>query len=244
MVERSKIPHTPLDLPREKPSQQSNASDKLAASFNGPKPKANAPILPSMNGTDCRQRKNSGQNTEAMVRLLNKKNSQMEAPETKTPRNVMTQLRSAFAVTHADQTLPTVAVTAPAKTSSASKRLGIGQANTGDGPNTDRAFFRRSAKVAARPYSIITNSKPCAVNNTDIGPGTSPPPPNGGVAEVTTDTSFAELATKLNAGSLTKLLDIAVVYLSIIKGQACFSGSDVIQLLQKQLAARFDKETG
>ena len=84
------MPNTPLDLPREKPSQQSNASDKLAASFNGPKPKADAPILPSVNGTDCRQRKDSGQNTEAMVRLLNETSSQMEAPSTKTRRNLMT----------------------------------------------------------------------------------------------------------------------------------------------------------
>jgi len=107
---------------------------------------------------------------------------------------------------------------------------------------TDGAFFRRRVKVATRPESIVTNPKPCAVNNTDIGPGTSTPP-NGGVVEVTTDTSFAEFAIKLNAGSLTELLDIAVVYLSIIKGQACFSGPDVMQLLRKQLTARFDKET-
>ena len=63
------------------------------------------------------------------------------------------------------------------------------------------------------------------------------------MVELTADTSFAEFAIKLNAGSLTELLDIAVVYLSVIKGQACFSGPDVMQLLRKQLAARFDKET-
>ena len=46
------------------------------------------------------------QNIPAMSRLLDKTNNQMEAPENKTRRNVMAQLRSAFAIILADQTNP------------------------------------------------------------------------------------------------------------------------------------------
>ena len=201
------MPNTPLDLPREKPSQQSNASDKLAASFNGPKPKADAPILPSVNGTDCRQRKDSGQNTEAMVRLLNKTNSQMEAPETKTRRNVMTQLRSAFAVTQADQTHPTVAVTAPPQkpalpasdraldrqTAAAAQTQTL--ADTRTWTETQKRTEPSSAAVLRLPQDLrVLSQTPNPARSTTPTSGQAPAlPPNGGVVEVTTDTSLLNL---------------------------------------------------
>ena len=67
--------------------------------------------------------------------------------------------------------------------------------------------------------------------------------PSEKVAEVTTDISFAEFAAKLDARALQDLLEIAVVYLSFMKGQTYFSGPEIMQLLRKQLAERFDKDT-
>ena len=60
--------------------------------------------------------------------------------------------------------------------------------------------------------------------------------PSEKVAEVTTDISFVEFTAKLDARALQDLLEIAVVYLSFMKGQSYFSGSKIMQLLRKQLA--------
>ena len=47
----------------------------------------------------------------------------------------------------------------------------------------------------------------------------------------------------MDVRTINDLLEIAVVYLSVMKGQAYFSGPDIMQLLRKQLAERFDKDT-
>ena len=64
-------------------------------------------------GQDDTQNRGNCQNIMAMSRLLDKTNNQMEAPETKTRRNVMARLQSAFAMILADQKSLEVVLRAP-----------------------------------------------------------------------------------------------------------------------------------
>ena len=113
------MPNTPLDLPREGPSQNRpskdiNTSDTARRISASNKTTTDPSPLPSKDdaedryqkGQDSTQNRDKCQNIPAMSRLLDKTNNQMEAPENKTRRNVMAQLRSAFAMILADQTHP------------------------------------------------------------------------------------------------------------------------------------------
>ena len=125
-VERFKMPNTPLDLPRDGPSQNRpsnvvNTSDTARRVSATNKTTTDPSPLPSKNdaedryqkGQDSTQNRDKCQNIPAMSRLLDKTNNQMEAPENKTRRNVMAQLRSAFAMILADQTNPKVILRGP-----------------------------------------------------------------------------------------------------------------------------------
>ena len=115
------MPNTPLDLPREGPSQNRpskdiNTSDTARRVSATNKTTTDPSPLPSKDdaedryqkGQDSTQNRDKCQNIPAMSRLLDKTNNQMEAPENKTRRKVMAQLRSAFAMILADQTNPKV----------------------------------------------------------------------------------------------------------------------------------------
>ena len=121
------MPNIPLDLPHKGPlqngpSQHPKNSDTARLSSATNKAKIDAQRLPSMDDTehsdqkghDIPQNVDDCQNITAMSRLLDKTNSQMEALETKTQRNMMAQLRSAFAMILADQKNPEVVLRAPA----------------------------------------------------------------------------------------------------------------------------------
>ena len=121
------MPNIPLDLPHKGPlqngpSQHPKNSDTARLSSATNKAKIDAQRLPSMDdtehsdqkGQDIPQNVDDCQNITAMSRLLDKTNSQMEALETKTQRNMMAQLRSAFAMILADQKNPEVVLRAPA----------------------------------------------------------------------------------------------------------------------------------
>ena len=121
------MPNIPLDLSHKGPlqngpSQHPKNSDTARLSSATNKAKIDAQRLPSMDdtehsdqkGQDIPQNVDDCQNITAMSRLLDKTNSQMEALETKTQRNMMAQLRSAFAMILADQKNPEVVLRAPA----------------------------------------------------------------------------------------------------------------------------------
>ena len=121
------MPNIPLDLPHKGPvqngpSQHLKNSDTARLSSATNKAKIDAQRLPSMDdsehgdqkGQDIPQNVDDCQNITAMSRLLDKTNSQMEALETKTQRNMMAQLRSAFAMILADQKNRGVVLRAPA----------------------------------------------------------------------------------------------------------------------------------
>ena len=270
------MPNTPLDLPREGPSQNRpskdiNTSDTARRVSATNKTTTDPSPLPSKDdaedryqkGQDSTQNRDKCQNIPAMSRLLDKTNNQMEAPENKTRRNVMAQLRSAFAMILADQTNPKVVLREPP-----SKGAGTASDQT---PEPEPLIEKQTPAAAPSP-PILRLPPELMIASQASSPAqakspTMPPPtvqqrdqtdrrttnipndktidvaPSEKVTEVTTDISFAEFAAKLDARALQDLLEIAVVYLSFMKGQTYFSGPEIMQLLRKQLAERFDKDT-
>jgi hypothetical protein len=192
------------------------------------------------------------QNITAMSRLLDKTNSQMEALETKIQRNMMAQLRSAFAMILADQKNPGVVLRAPAPKEAETANDQTMDAQT---PMTasSHAILRLppELRVESQAPSTAHATAPTAQPSDQTAQQTIKIPtdkkidaaPSETVTEVTTDISFAEFALKMDVRTINDLLEIAVVYLSVMKGQAYFSGPDIMQLLRKQLAERFDKDT-
>ena len=262
------MPNIPLDLPHKGPlqngpSQHPKNSDTARLSSATNKAKIDAQRLPSMDDTehsdqkrqDIPQNVDDCQNITAMSRLLDKTNSQMEALETKTQRNMMAQLRSAFAMILADQKNPEVVLRAPAPKEAETANDQTMDAQT---PMTasSHAILKLPPELRVEPQAPSTAhatapTAPTAQPSDQTARQTIKIPtdkkidaaPSETVTEVTTDISFAEFALKMDVRTIKDLLEIAVVYLSVMKGQAYFSGPDIMQLLRKQLAERFDKDT-
>jgi hypothetical protein len=259
------MPNIPLDLPHKGPvqngpSQHLKNSDTARLSSATNKAKIDVQRLPSMDdsehgdqkGQDIPQNVDDCQNITAMSRLLDKTNSQMEALETKIQRNMMAQLRSAFAMILADQKNPGVVLRAPAPKKAETANDQTMDAQT---PMTasSHAILRLppELRVESQAPSTAHATAPTAQPSDQTAQQTIKIPtdkkidaaPSETVTEVTTDISFAEFALKMDVRTINDLLEIAVVYLSVMKGQAYFSGPDIMQLLRKQLAERFDKDT-
>ena len=259
------MPNIPLDLPHKGPvqngpSQHLKNSDTARLSSATNKAKIDVQRLPSMDdsehggqkGQDIPQNVDDCQNITAMSRLLDKTNSQMEALETKTQRNMMAQLRSAFAIILADQKNRGVVLRAPAPKEAETANDQTMDAQT---PMTasSHAILRLppELRVESQAPSTAHATAPTAQPSDQTAQQTIKIPtdkkidaaPSETVTEVTTDISFAEFALKMDVRTINDLLEIAVVYLSVMKGQAYFSGPDIMQLLRKQLAERFDKDT-
>ena len=259
------MPNIPLDLPHKGPvqngpSQHLKNSDTARLSSATNKAKIDVQRLPSMDdsehgdqkGQDIPQNVDDCQNITAMSRLLDKTNSQMEALETKTQRNMMAQLRSAFAIILADQKNRGVVLRAPAPKEAETANDQTMDAQT---PMTasSHAILRLppELRVESQAPSTAHATAPTTQPSDQTAQQTIKIPtykkidaaPSETVTEVTTDISFAEFALKMDVRTINDLLEIAVVYLSVMKGQAYFSGPDIMQLLRKQLAERFDKDT-
>ena len=259
------MPNIPLDLPHKGPvqngpSQHLKNSDTARLSSATNKAKIDVQRLPSMvdsehgdqKGQDIPQNVDDCQNITAMSRLLDKTNSQMEALETKIQRNMMAQLRSAFAMILADQKNPGVVLRAPAPKEAETANDQTMDAQT---PMTasSHAILRLppELRVESQAPSTAHATAPTTQPSDQTAQQTIKIPtdkkidaaPSETVTEVTTDISFAEFALKMDVRTINDLLEIAVVYLSVMKGQAYFSGPDIMQLLRKQLAERFDKDT-
>jgi len=259
------MPNIPLDLPHKGPvqngpSQHLKNSDTARLSSATNKAKIDVQRLPSMDdsehgdqkGQDIPQNVDDCQNITAMSRLLDKTNSQMEALETKIQRNMMAQLRSAFAIILADQKNRGVVLRAPAPKEAETANDQTMDAQT---PMTasSHAILRLppELRVESQAPSTAHATAPTAQPSDQTAQQTIKIPtdkkidaaPSETVTEVTTDISFAEFALKMDVRTINDLLEIAVVYLSVMKGQAYFSGPDIMQLLRKQLAERFDKDT-
>ena len=259
------MPNIPLDLPHKGPvqngpSQHLKNSDTARLSSATNKAKIDVQRLPSMvdsehgdqKGQDIPQNVDDCQNITAMSRLLDKTNSQMEALETKIQRNMMAQLRSAFAIILADQKNRGVVLRAPAPKEAETANDQTMDAQT---PMTasSHAILRLppELRVESQAPSTAHATAPTTQPSDQTAQQTIKIPtdkkidaaPSETVTEVTTDISFAEFALKMDVRTINDLLEIAVVYLSVMKGQAYFSGPDIMQLLRKQLAERFDKDT-
>ena len=198
-----------------------------------------------------------------MSRLLDKTNNHMEAPENKTRSNVKAQLRSAFAMILADQTNPKVVLRGPppkeagrASDQTPAPEPLIETQTPAAAPSPAILRLPPELMIVSQAPSLAqakapTRAPPTVQQSDQTDRQTTKIPtnkiidvaPSEKVAEVTTDISFAEFAVKLDARALQDLLEIAVVYLSFMKGQTYFSGPEIMQLLRKQLAERFDKDT-